>query len=621
VLLAVDQESIYRRSTIASHFVLNLKTMQLRALEPDHKQSYATFSPDGSMIAFVRDNNLYYTYTNHGRVEQVTADGEVNAIINGAADWVYEEELSLTKAFFWSPDSRKLAYYRFDERDVPLYEMQMWGGIYPETLSFKYPKAGEPNSDVSIHLYDLKKQSYVEVETRSEAEQYIPRLFWLPNASQLMLLTLNRLQNNFRILLANADTGQSDVILQEESDTYVDVESNDEYFFVDDGRSFITTSERDGFRHIYHFDVTGKFIGQLTSGDWEVDELLGYDSRTNLIYYTSSEQSPLQRHLYTITLDGSDKRIITPEKGKNTVNLSGDYSRFIQTNTAADHPEVILLKSSEGALLQTLEKNASVQALARRSNWSTKEFFQFETEEGTLLNGYMLKPHRFDSTRQYPLLMFVYGGPGSQRVEDSWEPKIWHHYLNHLGYMVACVDNRGTGGRGKAFKDTVYKQLGKLEVQDQISAARYLQSLPYIEGDRIGIWGWSYGGFMSSLAILQGADIFKMAIAVAPVTHWRFYDTIYTERYMQRPMDNMEGYNENSPLTHADKLEGAFLLIHGTGDDNVHVQNAIHLQDALIEANKDFQSVFYPNKDHSISGRRTQLHLFRTMTDFVQEHL
>ncbi|MGK7396238.1 MAG: S9 family peptidase [Candidatus Cyclobacteriaceae bacterium M3_2C_046] len=623
ILLSFDQESIYRWSTKAFYLVYNLNTQQIQPINQDLKISNASFSPDGSKVAYIKANDLFYFDLESEKEIQITEDGQLNKIINGMSDWVYEEEFGFTKAYKWSPDSRSIAYYRFDESAVNHYNLQIWGGLYPENYVYKYPKAGEQNSEVTIWVYHLKAADKVQVELGQDYE-YVAQMQWTSDPDQLMVVTLNRLQNHLSLLHANSRSGDGQVILEETSPTYVDIEFNNTFIYLPENKGFLRTSEQDGFKHIYHYDMQGQLKQQVTDGTWEVDEFYGYDPVKQLIYYNSTEVSPLERHLYTIQLNGKKKRKLTESPGVNKAEFSPDFSHYILRHTAIKQPQTVTLHAApSGRQLVLLEDNQQLKQKIDHYQYGQVEFFQFENEENTSLNGYMIKPYNFNENQEYPVLMYVYGGPGSVEVLNDYgrDHYMWHHYLSQLGYIIVAIDNRGTAGRGWNFKHKTYAQLGKLEVEDQIAGAKYLATLPYVDQDRIGIWGWSYGGFLSSLAITMGADYFNAAIAVAPVTSWIFYDTIYTERYMQTPELNPEGYEDYSPISHAYKLEDPYLLIHGTGDDNVHFQHTIEMQNALIAANKQFDSFFYPDQDHSINYFYTRYHLYSMMTNFVLENI
>lgn len=624
LLLEVNREGIYRRSSKAYYYVYHLVKNELKPISEGNKISYATFSPDGSKVAYVQANNLFYYDLKSEKTVDITNDGKFNEIINGAADWVYEEEFGFAKAFFWSPDSRKIAFYRFDESRVKEYNMQIWtGGLYPEDYRFKYPKAGEENAQIDILFYDLDRQKTQAVALGEEEDIYIPRIKWTRDANLLSVRKLNRLQNKLELLHADATTGKTQTILTESSQAYVDVEFTDDLYYLQDAKHFLHSSERSGFKHLYLYDMEGKLKRQITSGAWEVSKVLGVDEKAKCIYFTSTEVSPLEQHLYRVDLKGRKKVKLSQESGTHTPEFSPDFKVYLDYFSAADTPpQVRLHESKTGKLQKVLVDNAELQNTLKNYQISPKEFITIETEAAKL-NAWVIKPPNFDPQKRYPLVMFVYGGPGSQTVANAWDSFnfFWYQVLADKGYIVVSVDNRGTGGRGAAFRQATYAQLGKLESEDQIAAAQYFAQQSYVDADRIGIWGWSYGGYLSSLCLMLGADTFTAGIAVAPVTSWRFYDTIYTERYLKRPQDNPEGYDQYSPLSHTNKLKGSFLLVHGTSDDNVHFQNALALQNSLIRSGKHFESFFYPNRNHGIYGGNTRLHLYQMMTNFWEKNL
>ena len=623
VLLLTDRQSIYRRSFTADYYLYSLGGNEARKLS-EGRQSYATFSPDGRKVAFTRDNNLFYVNLETGREIAVTDDGKFNFIINGSSDWVYEEELYITKAFEWSPDSKKLAYYRFDESEVPEYNMQVWndGALYPEDYRYKYPKAGETNSTIELFIYDLSRDQKTPVDIGEETDIYIPRIYWTQDDDLLAVQRLNRLQNRLDILHVDATDGSSSVILTDKSDTYIDFTYCDDLTYLDNGRQFLFSSEKDGFKHFYLYNLDGKLEKQITSGQFEATEMVGLDQQKGLLYYLSTETSPLERQLYAIKLNGKGKRKLSGRSGVDRINMSSDTRYYLKYHSSNQEPRRVSLHETNGNKeIKVLEDNAELKQRIVDFGLVDKEYFDFEAEDGSKLPGYLLKPADFDSQQKYPVLVYQYSGPGSQSVSNGWGGShfAFHQLLTQKGYIVAVVDTRGTGYRGDRFKKQTYGQLGKLEVKYRISAAEYLCSLPFVDKDRVGIWGWSYGGYMSSLAILKGAETFKAAIAVAPVTTWRYYDTIYTERYLQRPQDNPEGYDENSPIHFTDLLQGNYLLVHGTGDDNVHYQNAVALQEMLIKSGKQFDSFYYPDRAHGIGGVRG--HLYRMLVDFLDENL
>ncbi len=615
LLLTTDVEPIYRHSFTAEYWIYDRQDGSLRRLSQGGPQQQAQFSPDGSRVAFVRGGNLFVADPTAGSERQLTFDGRFNHIINGLPDWVYEEEFSFARAFAWSPDGRKIAYLRFDESRVKQYNMNRFaGGLYPENYTFKYPKAGEQNSVVELYCCDAADGSMVRMDTGEQTDQYIPRLFWTPTG-QLGFYRLNRLQNHFEVLLCDS-SGASRVVYDERNDRYVERVDGRTVTFLPDGDRFVVRSERDGFMHLYLYSVSEGLLGRITSGEWEVTELLGIEG--DRVYYLSTETSPLRRDLYTVRLDGRGKRRLTGGDGTYRIAPSRGFRYFISYFSNVRTPNRVTLHRSDGRLVRTLEDNAALRTKLDELQVPVKEFFRFATSEGVELNGYMVRPNGFDSSRRYPVLMTQYSGPGSQQAADRWTIG-WEDVLVQQGYIVACVDGRGTGFRGEEFKKCTYGELGKYETVDQIEAARYLASLPYVDPDRIGIYGWSYGGFMALNCILKGNDVFRAAIAVAPVTSWRFYDTIYTEIYNGLPQDNPSGYDDNSPIHFADRLKGKLLIAHGTGDDNVHIQNTYEMITRLVEYDKPFELYVYPDRNHGMGPSRH--HLMERCIEFVQRNL
>jgi len=617
LLLETQTEKIYRYSSKSIYYVYNIFTDKLKKISDD-KLMFATFSPAGNKIAYVLDNNIYIHEINSGRTKQVTFDGQKNQIINGASDWVYEEEFGLVRSFEWAPDGEHIAYYKFDETNVKEFSMDLFkGGLYPTQEVFKYPKAGEENSVVRIYFYNLKKDKSTYIYTEKDYE-YIPRIKWTKNSNLLALYGMNRHQNELDFVLADATSNTNKVLFTEKDNYYIDIHDN-LTFLPDD--NFIWTSEKDGFNHIYIKGLDGS-EQQITKGDWEVTSFDGVDSDKMELYYRSTEEGSINRTLYVHNLFTGKKRKLSTQIGDNSIKFSDNFKYYLNSYSNANTAPYYTLHKSNGEQLKILEDNAEFNAKMKEFNLSKKEIFSIKTEEAEL-NAWMIKPPNFDSNKKYPLFMFLYGGPGSQQVKNSfgWTNYYWYQMLAQNGYIVACVDNRGTGGKGSEFKKMTYKELGKYELIDQINAAKYFGNLDYIDSKRIGIQGWSYGGYMSSLAITKGADIFSLAIAVAPVTNWRYYDNIYTERYMQTPQENANGYDENSPINHVDKLKGDYLLIHGSADDNVHVQNSMEMISALVRANKKFDLFIYPDKNHGIYGGNTRLHLYQKMTDFILKNL
>ncbi len=622
ILLQTEVEPIYRRSSKANYYIYDRQARIVFPLSKGGPQSYATFSPDGKSIAFARENNMFVVDVATKQESQITTDGALNKVINGSCDWVYEEEFEFAQAFSWSADGRYLAYYRFDEQAVPTYNMQTWGSLYPADYLYKYPKAGEKNSEVSIRVYDLLLSTTRSVDVGTETDQYIPRIKWTKDANTLSILRMNRLQNKLELLHADASTGASAVIITETSPQYVEV--TDDLTYLADGKSFVWSSDRSGYKHLYLYDIKGKLLNQITTGAWEVDQLLGIDQKTSQAYFTSTQAGARERQLYVTKLNGKGLKQLSVGSGWHSLNFSTDFRYYLDSYSTATTPtRYSLHKGTDGAVLKVLEDNAALKSRLEGLVLGAFSFFTFKTDQGTELEGYQIKPADFDPAKKYPVLMFVYGGPGNQQVKDAWfgQNYFWFQSLAAQGYVVVCVDNRGTGGRGAAFKKCTYAQLGKLEAEDQIATGRYLAKQAWVDPARIGIWGWSFGGYMTSLCMTLGADVFKAGIAVAPVTNWRFYDSIYTERYLKTPQLNASGYDDNSPVTHASKLKGKFLLVHGTGDDNVHFQNAVAMEDALITANKQFSTFYYPNRNHGIYGGVTRLHLYTMMTDFLKTNL
>ncbi|MFY0714496.1 S9 family peptidase [Seonamhaeicola sp. NFXS20] len=620
VLLATEVEQLYRHSSKGFYFVYDINAKKVIKIY-DEKIEQPTFSPDGNKVAFVYKNNLYVKNLLSGEIIQITTDGKKNSIINGVTDWVYEEEFAFVRAFDWNTDSNKIAFIKFDETNVPEFSMDVYGtGLYQKQDVFKYPKAGEENSKVSIFTYNLNTNKTKQVKVNNTFKDfYIPKLKWTNKADELCAIYLNRHQNEAHIWSINTTTNNSKIILVEKDEAYIE-EGYPIHFLKDN--SFIWLSEKDGYNHIYHYDKEGQLINQVTIGNWDVTEYYGYSEKTNRVYYQSVENSSINRDVYSIKLNGRGKRRLTNNNGTNNAAFSADYSYFINTFSNATTPPKYTLNSGTGNLIQSIKNNDALAQKLSKYKMSKKEFSTIKVN-GNDLNMWMIKPANFDTNKKYPLFMYQYSGPGSQQVANKWHTTndYWFQYLAQQGYVIACVDGRGTGFKGAAFKKVTQNQLGKYEVEDQIEAAKQLGNLPYIDASRIGIWGWSYGGFTSSNAIFKGNEVFKMAIAVAPVTSWRFYDTIYTERYMGTPQENPKGYDDNSPLNHVDKLKGDFLLIHGSADDNVHLQNTMRLTEALIQANKQFDWAIYPDKNHGIYGGNTRLHLYKKMTNFIHEKL
>ncbi len=620
LLFSTESEPIYRHSSLGTFYVYDIKTKSF-SLVATHKIQEPTFSPDGSKIAYGFENNLFVKDLKSGETSQITNDGTKNSIINGITDWVYEEEFAFVRAFDWNTSGNKIAYIKFDETKVPEFSMDVYGsGLYQYPQVFKYPKAGEENAKVSLHLYDLNTKNTSTVDLSKFNSYYIPRLKWTKDADVLSVQLTNRHQNKLDLVFVNATTNATTLILQDTDSAYVDVTDNLTFL---NNNSFFWTSEKDGWNHIYQYDASGKLMSQITKGSWEVTNFYGFDENTGRVYYQSTENGSINRDVYSILPSGKNKVRLTEKTGTNNASFSADYSNFINTFSDANTPYVFTLHEAKtGKLLREIKNNSALKNKLSSYKISPKEFSTISIN-GKDLNMYLIKPLDFDPLKEYPLFMYQYSGPGSQTVANSWMAAndYWHQMLAQQGYIIAAVDGRGTGLKGRDFKKMTQKELGKFEVEDQIAAAIKLGSEPFIDASRIGIWGWSYGGFMSANSLFQSPDTFSMAIAVAPVSSWRFYDTIYTERFMQTPQENPSGYDENSPLSHVDKLKGEFLLVHGSADDNVHVQNTTRLVEALVQANKQFDWAIYPDKNHGIYGGNTRLHLYTKMTDFIKENL
>lgn len=621
ILIANHSDAIFRHSFTADYFIYDITAKSLVKLA-DYKVQEPTFSPDGTKIAYAYQNNLYVYDLGSKKHTQITTDGKKNAVINGITDWVYEEEFAFVRAFDWNAAGDKIAFIRFDETNVPEFSMDLYNqGLYPTQNVFKYPKAGEKNSDVSLHIYDVKAASTKKINLDKYNDFYIARIEWTNEANTLSAQVLNRHQNNLDLLFVDGNSGATKVVLNEKDKAYVDVTDN--LTFLKDN-SFIWTSEKDGFNHIYHYDKNGKLKNQVTKGKWEVTAYYGFDEKAGTIYFQSTENGSINRDVYSVKLNGSGKKRLSAQTGTNGATFSPNFQYFINSYSSAKNaPKHTLHETKTGKLIKTIVSNEALEAKLAKYDLPTKEFSEITTEKGHKLNSWMIKPKDFDPTKKYPVFMFQYSGPGSQQVDNNWNSTddYWFMMLAQQGYIVACVDGRGTGFKGAEFKKCTQKELGKYEVEDQIDAAKLFGTYSYVDKSRIGIFGWSYGGFMASNCIFQGADVFKTAIAVAPVTSWRYYDSIYTERYMQTPQENPSGYDNNSPINHVSKLKGNFLLIHGTADDNVHVQNTMKMIEALVQANKQFDWAIYPDKNHGIYGGKTRLQLYTKMTNFIKEKL
>ncbi|MBU3012760.1 S9 family peptidase [Polaribacter vadi] len=617
IILGTNFKKIYRHSYTGTYYAYDVASKKATLIGEDIQEPI--FSPDNKKVAYAKNNDLFIKDFSENKIIQVTKDGKKNSIINGITDWVYEEEFAFVRAFEWSNNSKYLAYLRFDESKVPTFSMDIVGkDLYPSQQVFKYPKAGEKNADVTLHMYTIASENSKKIALGDY--EYIPRIKWSNDDEILIATTLNRHQNDLKLYKVDAVKSTTSVLLNETDKAYIDITDN-LTFLVDN--SFIWTSEKDGYNHIYHYDFDGKLINQITKGNWEVTRYYGFNESKKTIYYQSVENGSINRGVYSIKLNGKNKKLLSNKDGQNSAAFSTNLNYFINTYSSAETPPIYSLYNAKGKMLKVIKDNAELKEELAAYKMSPKEFSTININ-GNDLNMWMIKPVDFDESKTYPMFMFQYSGPGSQQVGNHWNAAndYWHNMLAQKGMIVVCVDGRGTGLKGADFKKVTQKELGKFEVEDQIAAAKKLAELPYIDKENIGIWGWSYGGFMSTNVLLKGNDIFTTAIAVAPVTSWRFYDTVYTERYMQTPQENASGYDDNSPINYADKLEGNYLLVHGTGDDNVHVQNSMRMINSLIEANKQFDMFIVPDRTHGIyKGRNTRLNLYTKMTNFVVEHL
>lgn len=630
ILLTTNKNKIYRHSYTAQYYVWNSVTEELHPLSENGPQQLATFSPDGDRVAFVRDNNLFIKNLKFGSESQITFDGKEDQVINGAPDWVYEEEFGFNKAFAWSPDSKFLAYMRFDETEVPIFNMITYAGeypvkekslLYPEVISFKYPKAGEKNSNVTVWSYELRSRVSIEVNLGENKDIYIPRLNWTPDASDLVVMRLNRRQNELDILYVNPYTGDSRPVMTEKNSKYISEDFLDAFVYLDDGR-FVVKSERDGWSHLYLYEKNGFLVKQLTKGEFDVTDFYGYDTDKKLFYYQAAKETPLEREIYFISQDEKKQGKLSAKSGTNKADFSKNYKYYINYFSNHNTPLLITLHDNKkNQQVRVLQDNTMLKSRLQAYEIPQKEFFSFTTSDGIKLNGYMIKPVGFDASKKYPVVVNQYSGPNSQEVKNEWEKIGWSEYLAQEGFLVVGVDPRGTAARGEKFRKITYLQLGNYESQDLIETARYLGTLPFIDKENIGIFGWSYGGFMTCLTLERANGLFKAGIAVAPVTNWRFYDSIYTERFMRTPKENPDGYDQNSPLSHAADLSGNLLIIHGSADDNVHAQNTYEFIEKLVQAGKDFDMAIYTNRAHGISGGNTTLHLYNKMTKFLKNNL
>ena len=623
VLVLNEQQPIYRHSFLGKYHVVNLsKNGKTTALNNGNWVQEPKFSPDGRFVAFISGNNLYYQDLSSEKITQITFDGEKNKIINGLADWVYEEEFGHADMYQWTKNSESLVFVKFDESQVKEMNMQVFNGnLYPQDFRFKYPKAGEENSKVSVYAYDLKLNKSTQINLANFETYYIPQVFQTAQPNEIAIATSNRHQNKLEIIKINTKNLSTKKILTETDAAWIETDNLSLEFLEDN--SFLWASERDGFRHFYWYTPDGKLKKQITKGNWEITDYYGFSPKNSEILVQTTEKGSTNRVVSKINIKTGKKQIVSESNGTNSADFSKSFQYFINTHSSAEQPNTYTLRDFNGKTLRELQNNNSALKKLQSDGFVTKEFFQIPNKNGDQMNAWMIKPKDFSPNKKYPVLMYQYSGPGSQQVSNAWDGRntIWFNLLAQKGYIVLCVDGRGTGYRGTKYKKATYKNLGKYEIEDQIAAAQWIGSQSFVDAGRIGIFGWSFGGYMASLAMTKGADVFKVGIAVAPVTTWRYYDTIYTERYLQTPQENPQGYDENSPINFADLMKGKYLLIHGTADDNVHYQNAVEMAEALIQKNKEFEFMTYPDKNHGIYGGNTRLHLHQKMTDFILNNL
>lgn len=622
VLLTTESEPVYRHSYLGKFDIKDIKTGKTTQLNHGNFVQEPRFSPDGTKVAFIAENDLYIQEVSSGKITRVTSDGKKNEILNGLADWVYEEEFGHARLFEWTKNSDALVFVRLDESAVKEVNLPVYGKqLYPSELKFKYPKAGETNSTVSAHLYRLNNAQTTRLDLSSFKNYYIPNVIQTSANDEIILLTSERIQNVTDVLKVNTVTGKVTKLFTETDDKWIDTDNPTLEFLPDN--SFIWASERDGYRHLYHYDKNGKLKKQITRGNWEVTDYYGYNPAGREVYVQTTQNGSINKVISKVNIANGKTQLISNAEGNNSANFSKNYQYFIETSSTAQKPFTYTLKTNTGKTAKELQNNSEMLQKLQSDNWVAKEFFTIPNEAGDQMNAWILKPKNFDPGKKYPLLMFQYSGPGSQQVSNSWDGGngIWFNHLVQQGYIVACVDGRGTGYRGAKYKKVTYLNLGKYEIEDQIAAAKWFGKQSYIDKDRIGIFGWSFGGYMASLALTKGADVFKTGIAVAPVTNWRYYDTVYTERFLRTPQENPDGYDQNSPTTFANLMKGNFLLVHGTADDNVHVQNSMEFAESLIQNKKQFEYMLYPDKNHGIFGGQTRFQLYTKMTDFLLKNL
>ncbi|MCJ8153729.1 S9 family peptidase [Chryseobacterium sp. SSA4.19] len=622
ILLLKESQPIYRHSFLGKFEVKDLKSGKTIALNDGKFIQEPRFSPDGTKVAFIADNNLFYQNLDSGKITQITNDGKKNSVINGLADWVYEEEFGHARLYDWTKNSNAIVFVRSDESEVPEIYIPIYGKtLYPSEMRYKYPKAGEKNSVVSAHIYLLDGDKKTRVNLDSFKNYYIPNVMQTAKPDEMVLITSQRIQNASDVLKVNTKTGEIKKLFTETDEKWVDTDNVTLEFLEDN--SFLWGSERDGNRHLYWYNQDGKLKKQVTKGNWEVTDYYGFNPKSREIYVQTTEKGSINKVISKINIENGKAQLISNADGNNSANFSKNYNYFIETSSTASKPYTFVLKDGNGKVVKELQNNNDQLQKLKADNFIEKEFITIPNEAGDQMNAWIMKPKNFDKSKKYPLFMYQYSGPGSQQVSNSWDTgnALWFNHLVQKGYIVACVDGRGTGYKGSKFKKVTYMNLGKYEIEDQIAAAKWLGNQSYIDKSRIGMFGWSFGGYMTSLAMTKGADVFKAGIAVAPVTNWRYYDSVYTERFLRTPQENPDGYDKNSPTEYANLLKGKFLLIHGTADDNVHFQNSMEFSEALIQNKKQFEFMAYPDKNHGIYGGQTRPQLYQKMTDFILENL
>lgn len=622
IILLKESEPIYRHSFLGKFDIKDLKSGKVISLNDGKPVQEPRFSPDASKIAFVSENNLFYQDLTTGKIIQITKNGSKNNILNGLADWVYEEEFGHARLYEWTKNSDAIVFVKLIETEVPEIYIPIYGkSLYPTELRYKYPKAGEKNAVASAHIYRLEGAKTMDINLDHVKNYYIPNVIQTSSADEMVLITSQRTQNASDILKINTKTGAAQKLFTETDPQWVDTDNVTLEFLEDN--SFLWGSERDGNRHLYWYDKDGKLKKQVTKGNWEVTDYYGYNPKSKEIYVQTTEKGSINKVVSKINIENGKSQLISNTEGNNSASFSKNYNYFIETSSTAAKPYTFVLKDGNGKVIKELQNNNDQLQKLKADQFVEKEFITIPNEAGDQMNAWIMKPKNFDKNKKYPVFMYQYSGPGSQQVSNSWDNgnAIWFNHLVQKGYIVACVDGRGTGYKGAKFKKITYMNLGKYEIEDQIAAAKWLGNQSYVDKTRIGIFGWSFGGYMTSLAMTKGADVFKAGIAVAPVTNWRYYDSVYTERFMRTPQENADGYDKNSPTTYANLLKGKFLLIHGTADDNVHFQNSMEFSEALIQNKKQFEFMAYPDKNHGIYGGQTRPQLYQKMTDFILENL